>query len=137
MLTTRTLSNISAYESLKSRGLEIVTNDSLRLKITKLYEFDYYNTIDFETKDDHAFQYHILLPEVTKAFNILEFDVSRGLPAGSAVPVNKELLMSNYSLKNALMINYTLRKYMTDIYLDLKRDIIQVIEQIDQELGDK
>lgn len=137
MFTTRTLANMSAYESLKSRGLEIVTNDSLRLKITKLYEFDYYNTIDFETKDDHVFQYQILIPEVTKALNIIEFNVNSGLPAGSAVPINKELFMSNYSLKNALMVNYTLRQYMINSYMGLKEDIESVIEQIEKELKNK
>ena len=30
--------NVSGYESLKSKGLEIVKNDSIRLKIIKLYE---------------------------------------------------------------------------------------------------
>ncbi|WP_179346541.1 hypothetical protein [Winogradskyella ursingii] len=33
--------NKSGYESLKSRGLETVTNDSLRSKIIDLYEVDY------------------------------------------------------------------------------------------------
>ncbi len=36
------LQNRSGYESLKSRGLEIIKNDSLRQKIISLYEYDYY-----------------------------------------------------------------------------------------------
>ncbi len=35
------LANTAAYETLKSRGLETITNDSLRLMITTLYELDY------------------------------------------------------------------------------------------------
>jgi hypothetical protein len=35
------LQNTSSYESLKSRGLEIIQNDSLRLQIISLYEEDY------------------------------------------------------------------------------------------------
>jgi hypothetical protein len=33
--------NITAYETLKSKGLEIIENDTLREKIIHLYEFDY------------------------------------------------------------------------------------------------
>jgi len=36
--------NTSGYENLKSRGLEIIQNDSLRTEIISLYEYDY-NTI--------------------------------------------------------------------------------------------
>ncbi len=34
------LQNSAAYESLKSRGLQLIRNDSLRLKIVALYDFD-------------------------------------------------------------------------------------------------
>lgn len=43
-LLTRSLisvQNITAYETLKSKGLETIENDSLRQKIIRLYEFDY------------------------------------------------------------------------------------------------
>ncbi len=36
------LQNISGYETLKSKGLEIIKNDSLRTKLISLYEYDYY-----------------------------------------------------------------------------------------------
>lgn len=35
------IQNTSGYENLKSRGLELITNDSLRSKIITLYEYDY------------------------------------------------------------------------------------------------
>mgnify|MGYP006266713401 CR=1 FL=1 len=35
------IQNTSGYETLKSRGFELVDNDSLRSKIISLYEFDY------------------------------------------------------------------------------------------------
>ncbi|MBL7808262.1 MAG: hypothetical protein JNN28_10620 [Saprospiraceae bacterium] len=35
------LANTAAYETLKSRGLETITNDSLRLGITTLYDVEY------------------------------------------------------------------------------------------------
>ncbi|SEL99277.1 hypothetical protein SAMN04487910_3836 [Aquimarina amphilecti] len=36
------LQNNSGYETLKSKGLEIIENDSLRSKLISLYEYDYY-----------------------------------------------------------------------------------------------
>lgn len=35
------IQNTAGYETLKSRGLELIRNDSLRLKIISLYEYDY------------------------------------------------------------------------------------------------
>ena len=35
------IQNTSGYETLKSRGLELIKNDSLRTKIISLYEYDY------------------------------------------------------------------------------------------------
>lgn len=35
------LANTSAYETLKSRGLDLISNDSLRLKIAELYDVTY------------------------------------------------------------------------------------------------
>lgn len=43
------LANTAAYETLKSRGLEIITNDSLRLGISTLYDV-YYESIQLTEK---------------------------------------------------------------------------------------
>jgi hypothetical protein len=53
LFSTRSLPNMSAYESLKSKGLEIISSDSLRANITYVYSFSYPNAIDFEHADDH------------------------------------------------------------------------------------
>jgi hypothetical protein len=36
-----TIQNSAGYEALKSKGLELIKNDTLRLKIISLYEYDY------------------------------------------------------------------------------------------------
>ena len=38
------IQNTAGYETLKSKGLELIKNDSIRLKIISLYEYDY-NTL--------------------------------------------------------------------------------------------
>ncbi len=35
------IQNVAGYETLKSKGLELIENDSLRLQIISLYEYDY------------------------------------------------------------------------------------------------
>jgi len=42
------IQNVSGYETLKSKGLELIKNDSLRLKIISLYEYDYNTLRKFE-----------------------------------------------------------------------------------------
>jgi hypothetical protein len=127
IFTTRTLPNISAYESLKSRGLEIITNDTLRQNITSLYSFLYHNVIDFEKQDDNSFQYGLFIPEVSKAFNIQTV-------WKSAVPIEEQKIPDNYQLKNAITTNILIRKYMLTQYYELKKSVGNCINQIDTEL---
>lgn len=42
------IQNTAGYETLKSKGLELINNDSLRLKIIALYEYDYNTLRKFE-----------------------------------------------------------------------------------------
>lgn len=127
IFTTRTLPNSSAYENLKSRGLEIVSNDSLRQQITKLYSFTYHNLIDFEKQDDNSFQYEILMPEVSKAIEIIKvWEVGK--------PIDRQNIFDNIPLKNALTTNILLRETMLSWYIGLKKGVQDCIKKIDAEL---
>lgn len=125
--TTRTLPNTSAYENLKSRGLEIIRNDSLRQNITSLYSFSYHNVIDFEKQDDHPFQYELFIPEVTNALKIQTV-------WGNAEPIDEQSLFDNHPFKNVLTTNIHIRKYMLSNYRGLKERVQNCIHQIDIEL---
>ena len=48
------IQNKTGYEALKSRGLELIQNDTLRKKITSLYEFDYNLLQKFEEEYHEA-----------------------------------------------------------------------------------
>lgn len=136
LFSTRTLVNNSAYENLKFRGLEIISNDSLRQLITTLYEFHFHNAIDFETKDDHEFQYQVLFPEIIKSLNITEFNLARGNPSGLAKPaIGESSLKLNNSFQNAIILNRTYRELMVSTYQDLKGDVEYCIKQIVTELN--
>ena len=55
--TYASIQNTSSYESLKSRGLELVRNDSLRLKIISLYEEDY-KIVSLSEADYYEYQFY-------------------------------------------------------------------------------
>lgn len=50
------IQNTSGYETLKSRGLELIDNDSLRTKIISLYEYDY-NTLSKLEEEYYELQF--------------------------------------------------------------------------------
>ena len=51
------IQNTSGYETLKSRGLELIKNDSLRFDIISLYEYDYKTLLKFE-EEYQEMQFH-------------------------------------------------------------------------------
>ncbi len=134
LFNTRTLVNTSAYENLKSRGLEIISNDSLRMSITRLYAFEFHNLVDFETKDDHVFQYSQFLPEITNALKINSLNPSLGFVSGEAEPIDVTGIKNDISFKNTLLINLVLRQYMVDNYENLHEIVKDEIQEIEAEL---
>ncbi|MFT5955687.1 MAG: hypothetical protein ACI8QD_002543 [Cyclobacteriaceae bacterium] len=132
LFSTRTLPNMGAYESLKSKGLEIISNDSLRANITYVYSFAYHNAIDFEHADDHPYQYDVLWPAVMDAvaFQAYEYNST----TNTAKPVNYASMLKNTQFQNALKSNTLIRTYMIQMYVELKADVENLIDQIDTEL---
>lgn len=131
LYTTRSVVNYSAYETLRSRGLEIVSNDSLRQMITKLYAFQYHNVIDFEIQDDHALQYNVVMPAV------MEHVAMRPIPeVGKQLgrPMDFEALKDDAEFKNALIMNADLRMYMLSNYRNLEKHVIACQDAIRTEL---
>lgn len=135
LYTTRSVVNYSAYETLKSRGLEIISNDDLRQTITKLYSFHYQNVIDFEIQDDHALQYQIVMPTVLKRISVKK-DLSKALNTGEQLgrPINFEALKKDEEFKNAIVMNEDLRVYMLNNYRNLEEKVLECLDQINIEL---
>ncbi|MEQ8239658.1 MAG: DUF6090 family protein [Cyclobacteriaceae bacterium] len=127
MFSTRTIPKNSAYESLKSKGLEIISNDSLRSEISRIYAVSFHNAIDFETKDDHPFQFHVLWPEVISAIEIDSV-------GKAAKPINYAELKSNTTFKNAISVNLSYRAVMLDTYTELKEQVSSLIAFIEEDL---
>ena len=131
--TTRSVMNFSAYETLKARGLEIISDDQLRMMIAELYSFSYHNVIDFEKQDDHLLQYTVVMPAVVGKL-VMHPSPNNRMELASASPKDFSSLKSDDAFKNAVVMNNDLRMYMLTNYADLAEKLAMCREQIRIEL---
>jgi len=135
LYTTRSVMNYSAFEGLRSHGIEIITNDSLRRLITNLYSFHYHNVIDFEIQDDHALQYQVVMPAVLGKVKVSPRPgvvKSSGQQIGR--PIDLPALRQDDAFQNALTMNIDLRLYMLSNYRNLEEKVKECEDAIQAEL---
>lgn len=129
------IQNTSGYETLKSRGFELINNDSLRSKIISLYEYDYqtikkfeeeYNEMQFQENYFHVFNAAIA-PSFIYDANGRMVDVDRPLSLSLS---DKNLIMS-YLWKIELN-----RTFVMHYYEEVKQSIADLSKDIEMELGD-
>lgn len=125
--------NISGYQTLKSKGLEIIRNDSLRTEILSLYENDYnslrkleesYSELQFFEHYHQEFN-NAIAPNI-----IIDKD-------GKLSGVNSPLKLTEKE-KKILLIDLwkitTNRNFMLNNYTDVKNKIIKLQKHIEAEL---
>jgi hypothetical protein len=127
------IQNSSGYETLKSKGFELIKNDSLRTKIISLYEYDYqsirkleeeYNELQFQKNYFHEIN-RLVAP-------YLKFDLKGDingieLPLKLTEPERKILL--SYLWK--IQIN---REFILKSYTNTKENITDLTKRIEEEL---
>ncbi|SFC30650.1 hypothetical protein SAMN05421780_104190 [Flexibacter flexilis DSM 6793] len=125
--------NISGYETLKSKGLEIIKNDSLRAEILSLYENDYnslrkleesYSELAFFKNYYHDFN-QVLAPNFTLDENGKITGINKPLKLSES---DKKILITNLWMMNAN------RKFMLSGYTEVKEKIVKLQKRIDKEL---
>lgn len=125
--------NISGYETLKSKGLETIENDSLRAKIINLYEFDYQVMRKFEEDyQENQFFDNYFIEINSKIAPNLNFDA-----AGNIVGINSPLKLA-HDEKNILLsylwkiqmsrieraqANKSLKRKINHIYVEIKNEL--------------
>lgn len=126
------IQNSSGYESLKSNGLGTIRNDSLRLQIIDIYEYDFRNMEKLE-EDYKEMQYHssFFRPINDLISPYFEFDeggqIQIQVPL-DLTPKNKQLLLS-YLWK--IEVN---RNFVQRFYGDIENKIQNVIDAIEEEI---
>ncbi len=120
------LSNTSAYETLKSRGLDLISNDSLRVAIAHLYDVSY----EFQTKVDDInntlYNNHIS-PLRVKYF---AKDPFSKLP----YELNLDELRHDKDLYNALKISLEMNYKIRQDYEHLEAEVLALQAMIQREL---
>jgi len=120
--------NTSAFKNLESFGLDIIKNDSLRIKITNLYSTQYEYIRYIEQVRDEKFQYEQIIPQITKHLKLSSENLYQ--------PINFEELSRNNEFKSVLKLNCEMRNYIITIYKDIEKMITELIDAIELELKD-
>jgi len=126
--------NNSGYETLKSRGLELVRNDSLRFDIISLYEYDYKS---LKTMEEDYFEMQFqenYFKDINKYFAPnFEFDEH-----GEISKINMPLKINAEGKKILLAYLWKIqlnRHFILRYYKDMERKIIDLNQRIEQEIN--
>ncbi|MBK8636493.1 MAG: hypothetical protein IPN72_24275 [Saprospiraceae bacterium] len=127
------IQNIAGYETLKSRGLELIKNDSLRLKIITIYEYEY-NTLrkleeEYSEMQFHETYFKELNEELAPNFKFTSDGKINGIHTPLQIqPKNRnKLLVYFWKIK-------TNRSFILEFYSQIEREIKEVIQDIDDEI---
>lgn len=128
-----TIQNNSGYETLKSRGLELIKNDSLRFDIISLYEYDY-EALKIMEESYHEMQFQ---ENYFKDFNKsiapnFEFD-----DLGNISKINLPLEISPQDQKIILSYLWKIqinRIFILRYYLGMEEKIQDLRERIEKEI---
>lgn len=123
------ITNTTAYETLRSRGIQIISNDTLRADIVTLYDFSY-EIIQKLEEGYYPTQFHRNyfddISDYFKEYMEVEDDQIRFIKAHRGKPDAKMMLI----LKE---IKFW-RNFILTSYVDTEKKILQLIEDIDTEL---
>ena len=127
------IQNIAGYETLKSKGLELIRNDSLRLEIISLYEYDY-NTLRKLEEEYYEMQFHEnyfkeINQELAPNFKIDENGNITGIDSPLNIQENERKKLLLYLWK--IQVN---RMFIIGAYSGIEKKINKVRESITAEI---
>lgn len=127
------IQNTAGYETLKSRGLELIKNDSLRLQIISLYAYNY--DILRKLEEEYAemqFQENYF-KEITASlapnFIFDENNVIAGIDFPLKIPIEQKKIVLLYLFK----IEQN-RKFIINYYAEVEKKVAEVEKQILMEI---
>ena len=106
--------NTAAWENLKSVGMDLISNDSLRNAISNLYTVKYRYLENVTKGVDDGHQWNTFYPQFLDLINVEQFWIA-------AEPVNHEALLEN-------------RNYMLNQYKTIHKDVKFLLDQIERHI---
>lgn len=119
--------NTAAWENLKSVGLDLVSNDSLRNAISELYTLKYGYIENLERGLDDTYQWNTMYPQVLEHINLDTVWVS-------AMPVDHEGLMDDREFQEILKMNMFLRKFIRGQYIIAEKDANAILVRLEKHI---
>lgn len=120
--------NTTAWQNLKSIGVDLISNDSLRSAISYLYSNRYIYLENLEKGLDDGYQWNNVYPMVLEHIEIDEV-------WASGKPANQEKLMEDRKFRQVLKMNLFIREYLQHQYGEVRDKIIALMDQIDGHLN--
>lgn len=120
---TTFISNIGPYETLKSRGLTTITNDTLRLKIASYYDIEYDKLYTKESSYHEHFTNYIK-PSIMEFFyieNVLE-------------PIDYVKLLKDFRFKQIITWALNTETYMLNTYDQIRIKASDLSDLVDKEI---
>lgn len=128
------IQNVAGYETLKSKGLELIDNDSLRLAIISLYEYNY-STLRKLEEEYYEMQFQENYFEKINEMLAPHFHFdTRGIVKSIELPLNVEESERNTALLYLWKIQSN-RLFILEYYSQIEEEIMEVRMKIDNEIN--
>lgn len=121
------IENTSAWENLKSSGLDLISNDSLRNAISKLYSTHYQYLENFERGADDRYQWDHFYPQLLENLSI-----DTMWRHGS--PVDFENLKEDRKFKETIKMNLFLRRSAQYLYEKTYDQVLSTLLVLDKHI---
>jgi hypothetical protein len=127
------IQNTAGYETLKSTGLQVIDNDSLRAAIIELYEYDF-KVIEKLEEEYSEMQYFSTYAKdfERRISEYLIFD-DRGIPVGLRDPDTIDQRVREEILLILFRIEFN-RNYILPLYTAMDKELVSLSDFIEQEL---
>ena len=122
--------NTSAYDNLKSIGFDLISNDSIRIALTRLYSLDITRMLKLEKEMLSDDQIHNIVPVVLKRVRINE-------PWWNSTPHDYEALMDDLEFQSVVRWKSVTNNHIAREYEIARRKTGELIEMIQKELDKK
>ena len=119
--------NYSAFETLKTLGAELISNDNLKKRIIRMYDKDLKFLVDDYDKSEWNYSTGVVHPFFSK-------HIERVVNTKKAIPNNYSELMKNAEFKNILTALIVMRSNGIKFSQDLKLSLENLIEDISKEI---
>ena len=131
------LHSTSAFETLKAQGVQLISNETLRNQIIRLYDGQYNGILGFENNIHAARAYRIneIWPGRFEEANKTHFPLTVAFTEGEMVPIDFEALRNDsvyqYHLRNQRNMN---RQYLGLGYYAVREEIFALTDAILSEI---